>query len=224
MGRGRDDPVYSDCGATVLANYEQTKISAPPNLLEPIGFDQFPDGRMVQTARARHRASSQPDTGTTRLSTRRHSLPTGKRLYTNSEDGLYGPAVDNNFATNHWIYLYYSPQTVVDVKLLGRHRRHADHADHELTEHRAVEDRVGPVGGLLPAVPVQVRRRRPGVPAQIDLSSEQQIMKVSNNRQECCHVAGDIDFDKHNNLWLVTGDDSPAGGVEAAATGSSTTS
>ena len=38
-------------------------------------------------------------------------------------------------------------------------------------------------------------------------------MRVSDNRQECCHVAGDIDFDKHNNLWLVTGDDTPAGGI-----------
>ena len=48
---GEADPVYSDCGATVLANYEQTKISAPPNLNEPIGFDQLPDGRVIQTAR-----------------------------------------------------------------------------------------------------------------------------------------------------------------------------
>ncbi len=37
-------------------------------------------------------------------------------------------------------------------------------------------------------------------------------MKVENNRGACCHVAGDIDFDRHNNLWLVTGDDTPAGG------------
>ena len=39
---GKADKVYSDCGATVLANYQQTKISAPPNLNEPIGFDQVP--------------------------------------------------------------------------------------------------------------------------------------------------------------------------------------
>ena len=37
-------------------------------------------------------------------------------------------------------------------------------------------------------------------------------MRVSNNRGACCHVAGDIDFDTHNNLWLVTGDDTPSGG------------
>ena len=36
-------------------------------------------------------------------------------------------------------------------------------------------------------------------------------MQVPNNRGACCHVAGDIDFDKDNNLWLVTGDDTPAG-------------
>ena len=50
-------------------------------------------------------------------------------------------------------------------------------------------------------------------------SSEQQILRVPNNRQECCHVAGDIDFDKHNNLWLVTGDDTPAGGINASGYG-----
>ena len=33
-------------------------------------------------------------------------------VYTNSEDGLYGPGVDTNFATNHWVYLYYAPQVV----------------------------------------------------------------------------------------------------------------
>ena len=32
------------------------------------------------------------------------------------------------------------------------------------------------------------------------------------NRGACCHVAGDIDFDSDNNLWMVTGDDTPAGG------------
>ncbi len=48
---GQSDPVYSDCGATVLRNYQQTKIGTPPNLQEPIGFDQLPDGRILQTDR-----------------------------------------------------------------------------------------------------------------------------------------------------------------------------
>ena len=44
-------------------------------------------------------------------------------------------------------------------------------------------------------------------------------MKVDVNRGACCHVAGDIDFDKHNNLWLVTGDDTPAGGGNSGGFG-----
>ena len=47
---GVADKTYSDCGATVLANYQQTKIGQP-NLSEPIGFDQLPDGRIIQTDR-----------------------------------------------------------------------------------------------------------------------------------------------------------------------------
>ena len=51
------------------------------------------------------------------------------------------------------------------------------------------------------------------------MASEQQILRVTNNRQECCHVAGDIDFDKNNNLWLVTGDDTPAAGINGGGYG-----
>ena len=39
------------------------------------------------------------------------------------------------------------------------------------------------------------------------------------NRGACCHVAGDIDFDTRNNLWLVTGDDTPAGGGNSGGFG-----
>ena len=116
---GLADPHYSDCGATVLANYEQVKLSGPPNLSEPIGFDQLPDGRIIQTARTGTVRLHDPETGMTQVIAdfADPALPTTQRLYTFSEDGLYGPAVDNDFATNHWVYLYYSPQTVTDVKL-----------------------------------------------------------------------------------------------------------
>ncbi len=46
-------------------------------------------------------------------------------------------------------------------------------------------------------------------------------MRVTVNRGACCHVAGDIDFDKHDNLWLVTGDDSAAGSGDAGNWGQS---
>ncbi len=44
--------------------------------------------------------------------TQHHQLIANIPVYTNSEDGLYGPAVDNDFATNKWVYLYYAPPTV----------------------------------------------------------------------------------------------------------------
>ena len=42
---------------------------------------------------------------------------------------------------------------------------------------------------------------------------------MPNNRGACCHVAGDIDFDSQNNLWMVTGDDTPAGGGNSGGFG-----
>ena len=62
---GTSDPVYSDCGATVLRNYQQTKIGSPPNLQEPIGFDQLPDGRILQTDRLGSLRLHDAATGTT---------------------------------------------------------------------------------------------------------------------------------------------------------------
>jgi cytochrome c len=102
---GVADPVYSDCGATVLANYQQTRISAPPNLDEPIGFDVLPDGRVLQTARLGQLRLHDPRTS-------EETVLATFSVYNNSEDGLYGPAVDNDFATNNWVYLYYAPASM----------------------------------------------------------------------------------------------------------------
>ncbi|HZB75044.1 MAG TPA: ThuA domain-containing protein [Solirubrobacteraceae bacterium] len=193
---GVADPVYSDCGATVLANYEQTKVSAPPNINEPIGFDQLPDGRLIQTVRDGRVRLHDPVTNTSKVIA---TIP----VYTNSEDGMYGPAVDNDFATNKWVYLFYAP-TVMEPPYPA-----------------------STPGGSAPTAPqadpsawdawkgyFQLSRFKfvDGENPSLDLASEQKILKVDNNRGACCHVAGDIDFDKNNTLWLVTGDDTPAGG------------
>ena len=171
-------------------------------LNEPIGFDVLPDGRVLQTARG----------GQLRL----HDAKQSKEIvlatlpvYTNSEDGLYGPAIDNDFATNHWVYLYYAPPTVRIKKCDG-----------------TTADVTTPTGSApaLAADPCvwqdtwagyfQLSRFKfvDGATPSLDLASEQKILQVANNRGACCHVAGDIDFDKHNNLWMVTGDDTPSGG------------
>jgi len=204
---GLSDPVYSDCGATVLANYQQVKITAPPNLNEPIGFDQLPDGRIIQTTRDGRVRLHDPETGTADVIAQ---IP----VYTNSEDGLYGPAVDRNFASNHWVYLYYAPVNMDGV------------ANDGLPYPATTPPGNAPVVSADPAVfhdwlgYFQLSRFKfveaeGSSPTHLDLNSEQKIMKVEVDRGACCHVAGDIDFDKHNNLWLVTGDDTPAGSVGA---------
>lgn len=202
---GQADPVYSDCGATVLANYQQTKISAPPNLSEPIGFDVLPDGRVIQTDRRGGVRLHDPETNTTTVLAQ---IP----VYMASEDGMYGPAVDSGFGTNNWVYLYYSPPTVKDVKL----------STGEIVTQTTPTGNA-PTTGVSPAVwdpwvgYFQLSRftfveATESTPAHLDIASEQEILRVPVNRGACCHVAGDLDFDKDDNLWMVTGDDTPAGG------------
>ncbi len=159
---GQSDPAYSDCGATVLRNYQQIKVSAPPNLNEPIGFDQLPDGRIIQTSRRGDVRLHNPATGTTTqiANFADPALPLTQRIYTNSEDGLYGPAIDNNFATNKWVYLYYSPQTVMDVKLSDGSIVTQTTAERDRPELLGGSEGVGQVRRLLPALALQVRRGR----------------------------------------------------------------
>src|SRR4051794_32375291 len=214
---GQSNAQTSDCGATVLKNYQQVKVTQQPNLNEPIGFDQLPDGRLIQTDRRGGVRLHNPATGTTTLiaDLGATSLPQTLRVYTNSEDGLYGPAVDPNFATNKWVYLYYAPQTVQDVKLSD------GSIVTQTTPNETVPNYAPDVKAWDKYVGYFQLSRFKFVdgdasgPPRLDLNSEQQILRVSNNRQECCHVAGDIDFDKHGNLWMVTGDDTPAGGINA---------
>ena len=160
---GQSDPTYSDCGATVRANYQQSFVAAPPNLSEPIGFDVLPDGsgRVIQTDRRGGVRLHDPATNATTLLAQ---VP----VYIANEDGMYGPEVDNNFNTNKWVYLFYSPPTVEDVKF-------ADGTLHTVTtplndpatpqneqnapNFAADPERVGSLHRLLPALAVQVRRR-----------------------------------------------------------------
>src|SRR3954451_24863252 len=214
---GQSDPVYSDCGATVRANYQETKVSAPPNLDEPIAFDQLPDGRIVQTARQGQVHLHNPATGQEQVIANfaDPSLPTTQRIYTNQEDGLYGGAVDNNFDQDHWVYLYYSPQTVQNVKLSTGQVVTQTTPNTNAPSSAASVTAWDPYVGYFQLSRFKFIDDAPGAPAHLDLSSEQQILRVSNNRQECCHVAGDMDFDKDNNLWITTGDDTPAAGIDA---------
>jgi len=211
---GQSDPVYSDCGATVLANYQQSFVAAPPNLSEPIGFDVLPDGsgRVIQTDRRGGVRLHDPATNSTTLLA---TIP----VYTANEDGGYGPEVDNNFTTNRWVYLFYAPPTVKDVKLstgaVVTQTTPAGSAPSTAASVTAWD----PFVGYFQLSRFKLVEASGGTPAHLDLASEQEILRVPNNRGACCHVAGDIDFDSHNNLWLATGDDTPAGGGNSGGFG-----
>ena len=180
----------------MLANYQMDFVAAPPNVNEPIGFDVLPDGRVVQTDRRGGVRLHDPATNTTHLLAQ---IP----VYMASEDGMYGPAVDNDFATNKWVYLYYSPLTH-GAAVPG------DHADGQRAEHRRRPERLGPVAGLLPAQPVQVRRRA---------DARRWTWPPSRRSSRCRSTAAPAATSpatststRSNNLWMVTGDDTPAGG------------
>ncbi len=212
---GQSDPSYSDCGATVLKNYQQVKVTQQPNLNEPIGIDQLPDGRILQTARRGERAPARPED-------RHHEGHRGPRQHRPADDAarlheLRGRPVRPGGRQQ----LRHRQVGVPLLRPADRHRRQAlDGAIvTQTTPNTTVPNYATSVTAWDPYVGYfQLSRFKFVEDAngpRLDLNTEQKILRVSNNRQECCHVAGDIDFDKHNNLWMVTGDDTPAGGITA---------
>jgi cytochrome c len=195
---GLADPVYSDCGATVLANYQMDFVAAPPNVSEPIGFDVLPDGRVIQTDRRGGVRLHDSQTNTTTVLAQ---IP----VYSHREDGMYGPAVDNEYETNKWVYLFYSP---VEMEPPYPATTPDGNAPNTAADPSEWDEWLG----YFQLSRFKLVEASGDTPAHLDLESEQRIMKVENNRGACCHVAGDIAFDSKNNLWLVTGDDTPAGG------------
>ncbi|GAA2217061.1 PQQ-dependent sugar dehydrogenase [Micromonospora olivasterospora] len=87
-----------DCGATVLANYEMTWSGRSPTSTSRSASTCSPDGRVLQTDRRGGVRLHDTKTNTTKVLAQ---IP----VCTHSEDGMYGPAVDNDFATNRWVYL-----------------------------------------------------------------------------------------------------------------------
>ncbi|NHC15704.1 ThuA domain-containing protein, partial [Motilibacter deserti] len=201
-----------DCGATVVSNFTQTVLASNQNdttqLGEPVGFNVLPDGRVVQTSREGRVRLIDPKAGTNTVIA---NIP----QYTVNEDGMYGPAVDNDFANNKWVYLYYAPVQMEGVsEITGK--PFGDPATGQTPagaapNTAASRDAWDVWQGYFQLSRFKLVEASGGNAARLDTASEQKIMKVEVNRGACCHVAGDIDFDSQNNLWLVTGDDTPAG-------------
>ncbi|MCK0116725.1 PQQ-dependent sugar dehydrogenase [Isoptericola sp. S6320L] len=176
------------------SNYEKVLLSK--NTGEPIGMAVMPDGSVLHTARDGAVRHTDPSTGVT-------EVVNTVDVYANSEDGMQGIALAPDFAESGWVYLYYAPRVM-------------EGDDYPTTT---------PSGSAPNSLPEgedesywdqwkgynQLSRFQWDAEAHaLDLSTEQKILQVEVQRGQCCHVGGDIDFDAEGNVYLSTGDNTPA--------------
>ncbi|MBR7742015.1 PQQ-dependent sugar dehydrogenase [Phycicoccus sp. BSK3Z-2] len=175
------------------SNYE--KITLTKDTGEPIDMAVMPDGRVLHTARNGDVRLTDPDVGTTRVVT---TVP----VYSNSEDGLQTVTLDPDFEENGWVYLYYAP---LEMEAPYVERTPSGSAPNTLPAGADASywDQWLGYNQL-------TRVRWDEESDSLDMSTEQVILTVENQRGQCCHVAGDVDFDADGNLYLSTGDNTPA--------------
>lgn len=174
-------------------NYE--KITLTKDTGEPIDMAVMADGRVLHTARNGEIRLTDPDSGATDIVTR---VP----VYNNSEDGLQTVTLDPDFATNSWVYLYYAPLTM-DAPYVTSTPTGSSPNTLPAGQTAAYWDQWKGYNQL-------TRAKWDEESDSIDLSTEQVILKVEAQRGQCCHVGGDVDFDDNGNVYLSTGDNTPA--------------
>ncbi|HET6859176.1 MAG TPA: PQQ-dependent sugar dehydrogenase, partial [Streptomyces sp.] len=162
------------------SDYHQIQLAlGAAEMGEAMSLAVLPDRSVLHTARD----------GTLRLTDAAGTTKTAGKLdvYTHDEEGLQGVAADPGFAANRFVYLYYSPKLNTpggDAPATG------SAADFE------------PWKGHL-----NLSRFVLKADGTLDAASEKVVLEVPNDRGQCCHVGGDIDFDAAGNLYLTTGDD-----------------
>ncbi|MFE9764194.1 carbohydrate-binding protein [Streptomyces sp. NPDC005808] len=162
------------------ADYQQVQLaSGAAETGEPMSLTVLPDRSVLHTARD----------GTIRYTDAAGNTKQAAKLdvYTHDEEGLQGIAADPGFATNRYVYVYYSPKLSTPA---GDAPTTGTAADFE------------PWKGHL-----NLSRFTVNADGTLDTASEKVVLEVANDRGQCCHVGGDIDFDAAGNLYLTTGDD-----------------
>ncbi|GAA1510713.1 carbohydrate-binding protein [Kribbella lupini] len=172
----------AEAGSTIpAADYQQVSLASGGNELgEAMSLAVLPNRSVIHTARDGAVRITDVN-GTTTLAGRLN-------VYTHDEEGLQGVAVDPGFATNRFVWLYFSP------------RLSTPDGDAPTEGTQADWDRWK--GEL------HLSRFVLKTDNTLDLTSEKVVLRVPNDRGQCCHVGGDLDFDAAGNLYLTTGDDS----------------
>ncbi|MBI3852950.1 MAG: ThuA domain-containing protein [Verrucomicrobia bacterium] len=90
----------ADCGATIDSNYQKVILDATP--ADPMELAVAPDGRVFYIERGGKLKIYKPQNSSIVIA--------GQiAVSTTIEDGLLGLTLDPGFATNNWLYLFYSP-------------------------------------------------------------------------------------------------------------------
>ncbi|MER6014752.1 PQQ-dependent sugar dehydrogenase [Streptomyces bluensis] len=167
-------------GAAAAEDFQQVTLAkGEPEVGEPMSLAVLPDRSVLHTSR--DGALRLTDAaGNTRLA--------GKLdVYAHDEEGLQGIGVDPGFADNRFIYLYYAPPLDTPAGDAPETGTAADFA---------------PFDGVN-----RLSRFVLKTDGTLDTASETKIIDIPASRGLCCHVGGDMDFDKDGNLYLSTGDD-----------------
>jgi cytochrome c len=167
-------------GQPPQAGYNQVNLAkGVAEVGEPMGLTVLPNRGVLHTSRdgtVRYTDAA----GNTKVAL---TIP----VYTHDEEGLQSIKADPNFATNRWVYVYYSPRLSTpsgDAPSTGTAAQFA------------------PFNGVN-----RLSRFTVNADFTLSASSEVTVLEVPTSRGMCCHVGGDIDFDAAGNLYLSTGDD-----------------
>ncbi|MFJ6846734.1 PQQ-dependent sugar dehydrogenase [Streptomyces griseoluteus] len=173
--------VAADRGGAAAEDFQQVTLArGEAEVGEPMSLAVLPDRSVLHTSRDGELRLTDA-TGTTRTA--------GKlAVYSHDEEGLQGVGVDPHFTDNRFVYLYYAPPMDTPPSDAPETGTAADFA---------------PFDGVN-----QLSRFVLKTDGTLDAASEKKILQVPTSRGICCHVGGDIDFDKDGNLYLSTGDDS----------------
>ncbi|MGW6915863.1 PQQ-dependent sugar dehydrogenase [Kitasatospora sp. NPDC054939] len=170
-----DDPTHSRA-----SHFAQVALArGEAEVGEPMSLAVLPDRSVLHTSRDGTLRLTGP-AGDTRVA---GSLP----VYSHDEEGLQGVAVDPDFATNRFVFLYYAPRLSTPAGDAPATGSAADFAPWEGVN--------------------RLSRFVLRTDGTLDPASERKVLDVPATRGMCCHVGGDLDFDAAGNLYLSTGDD-----------------
>ncbi|MFG2497666.1 PQQ-dependent sugar dehydrogenase [Streptomyces sp. NPDC048441] len=179
--RAAQEQADKAAAAPVAEDFQQVTLAkGEPETGEPMTLTVLPDRSVLHTSRD----------GTLRLTDAAGNTKIAGKIpvYSHDEEGLQGVGLDPKFSENRAIYLYYAPPLDTPA---------GDAPENGTADDFKKFDGVN-----------RLSRFVLKADGTLDNASEKKVLDVPASRGICCHVGGDIDFDKDGNLYLSTGDDS----------------